>query len=442
MSDVRQNFGSRPALRRMAGRAVMVVVSSVVLVAFGATAAAAAPAPVTPAPTGTITTNSNGSVTITATGTWSWTVGSANGDVDATTAHPCGSDFGVGWGMVWDDPADPGYALSYAHGGTSYSADVSSPAIATPATTADETVGYNATTPCGTFSTGAPAVTGQWTATHTYASAAAVPTSICVVTYTLKNSSGSGPQYLVDKNKHNSFRTAVTAGDGATFASSAACFDPATFKATPTIVTTATNAQVGSAVTDEATLGGTAATGAGGSVTFNLYGASDTTCSSTPIYTSPAYPVTGNGTYGPATYTPTQGPGTYQWIATYSGDAGNNGATEVCAALGEASTVSATTVTTTNPSTGSSSSTPVVTTATTQTTPVTTTAATAASTTSTATTPIAGATTVHTGEPWAGSRPYVVAVVAFGFSLMGLGFFERRRMAVRKQAQDSALSTD
>jgi hypothetical protein len=36
----------------------------------------------------------------------------------------------------------------------------------------------------------------------------------------------------------------------------------------------------------------------------------------------------------------------------------------------------------------------------------------------------------------------VVAVVAFGFSLMGLGFFERRRMAVRKQAQDSALSTD
>jgi hypothetical protein len=48
---------------------------------------------------------------------------------------------------------------------------------------------------------------------------------------------------------------------------------------------------------------------------------------------------------------------------------------------------------------------------------------------------------VHTGEPWAGSKPYVVAVVAFGLSLMGLGFFERRRTAVRRHATESMSST-
>jgi uncharacterized repeat protein (TIGR01451 family) len=40
---------------------------------------------------------------------------------------------------------------------------------------------------------------------------------------------------------------------------------------------------------------------------------------------------------------------------------------------------------------------------------------------------IAGATTVHTGEPWAGSTPYVRAVFAFGLSLLGFGVVRRRR---------------
>ncbi len=43
---------------------------------------------------------------------------------------------------------------------------------------------------------------------------------------------------------------------------------------------------------------------------------------------------------------------------------------------------------------------------------------------------ITGATTVHTGEPWAGSTPYVLAVLALGLSLLGLGQVRRRR-AVR-----------
>jgi len=42
---------------------------------------------------------------------------------------------------------------------------------------------------------------------------------------------------------------------------------------------------------------------------------------------------------------------------------------------------------------------------------------------------IQGATTVHTGEPWAGSTPYVVTVGAFGLSLLGFGVVRRRRAA-------------
>jgi uncharacterized repeat protein (TIGR01451 family)/fimbrial isopeptide formation D2 family protein len=41
--------------------------------------------------------------------------------------------------------------------------------------------------------------------------------------------------------------------------------------------------------------------------------------------------------------------------------------------------------------------------------------------------PVPGATTVHTGEPWAGSRPYEVAVIVMGAGLMGLGMVLRRR---------------
>jgi len=53
--------------------------------------------------------------------------------------------------------------------------------------------------------------------------------------------------------------------------------------------------------------------------------------------------------------------------------------------------------------------------------------------------PVTGATTVHTGEPWAGSKPFVIVLIAFGLSLMGLGYFQRRRVAVRLHAQKSSL---
>jgi len=53
--------------------------------------------------------------------------------------------------------------------------------------------------------------------------------------------------------------------------------------------------------------------------------------------------------------------------------------------------------------------------------------------TSTPLAPVPGATTVHTGKPWAGSRPYEVAAFAFGLLLVGFG--TRRRRVARRAAQ-------
>ena len=80
----------------------------------------------------------------------------------------------------------------------------------------------------------------------------------------------------------------------------------------------------GTPLTDSATLSGLAGANPGGSVTFNLYAPSDTSYSN-PIDTEQVT-VNGNGTYStPNGFVPTAttGTGTYQWIATYSGDSNN-----------------------------------------------------------------------------------------------------------------------
>ena len=116
---------------------------------------------------------------------------------------------------------------------------------------------------------------------------------------------------------------------------------------TPTLSTSAgADVNLGSAVTDTATLDGTATqpadpvinlTGtagpaAGGTITFQLYGPSDTGCGSLVYDSSAQTPsqdvtVSGNGSYGPASFTPTQA-GNYHWVAVYSGNSPNtNGVT-------------------------------------------------------------------------------------------------------------------
>jgi hypothetical protein len=112
---------------------------------------------------------------------------------------------------------------------------------------------------------------------------------------------------------------------------------------------------LGNAVSDSATLSGAATdpaspvinlTGAagpaaGGTITFKLYGPSNTGCGSL-VATTAAVPVTGNGDY--ATPDPQVVPteaGDYHWVATYSGSTNNNGTTHnsTCTDTGEDVTV-------------------------------------------------------------------------------------------------------
>jgi hypothetical protein len=104
--------------------------------------------------------------------------------------------------------------------------------------------------------------------------------------------------------------------------------------ATPGIVTTASaGGPVGTALTDQATLSGGASPT--GSIIFRLYGPNDATCTGTPVFTSNAIAVNGNGNYTSApAFTPTAA-GIYRWIASYSGDAANAAVAGVCNAANE-----------------------------------------------------------------------------------------------------------
>lgn len=115
---------------------------------------------------------------------------------------------------------------------------------------------------------------------------------------------------------------------------------PSATRVSPVLTTTANPASgnLGSAIHDSATLsGGLSPTG---SITFQLYGPNDATCSGASAFTS-TVAVNDNGTYDSASFTPTQ-PGTYRWVATYTGDTNNNPITTACNDPNETVTIGAT----------------------------------------------------------------------------------------------------
>ena len=109
---------------------------------------------------------------------------------------------------------------------------------------------------------------------------------------------------------------------------------------TPTITTRVSQSSLilGGSVTDTATL----TTGVGpaptGTVTFNLYGPNDATCSGAPAFNSVNAVAGGAATSAP--FTPTS-PGTYRFRATYSGDVNYSPVTAVCNAPNESVVVKA-----------------------------------------------------------------------------------------------------
>ena len=65
-----------------------------------------------------------------------------------------------------------------------------------------------------------------------------------------------------------------------------------------------------------------------GTIAFDLYGPGDATCAGVPLATSTA-PVSGNGSYESAEFTPTR-VGAYRWKAAYSGDLENQPSNAAC----------------------------------------------------------------------------------------------------------------
>ena len=113
---------------------------------------------------------------------------------------------------------------------------------------------------------------------------------------------------------------------------------------TPTLTTSATaSVNLGSPISDTATLGGTATqpngSAAGGTITFRLYKDDATCAAASLVFTSAAIAVSGNGDYNSGNFTPTAA-GTYRWIASYSGNAPNtNPIAGACGDAGETTIV-------------------------------------------------------------------------------------------------------
>jgi hypothetical protein len=96
-------------------------------------------------------------------------------------------------------------------------------------------------------------------------------------------------------------------------------------KYSPSITTTASGSvPAGGTVSDTATVSG--GLNPGGSVTFQLFAPDDPTCR-TPTATTTGTLATGTASSGNA---PAGGVGTYNWVATYNGDATNNAVTSPC----------------------------------------------------------------------------------------------------------------
>jgi hypothetical protein len=128
-------------------------------------------------------------------------------------------------------------------------------------------------------------------------------------------------------------------GDGTNLSTAGSCNDAneqSTVSRIPVSLTTdAGSARIGGQIEDTATLSGTRS--GTGTITFKLYGANDQTCSAAPVATF-IVNVNGDGDYNSPGYSPSS-LGTYQWIASYSGDTNNGSATGSCGDPTEQSTV-------------------------------------------------------------------------------------------------------
>jgi hypothetical protein len=124
--------------------------------------------------------------------------------------------------------------------------------------------------------------------------------------------------------------TAHYSGDNGNLPADSGCGSEAVTiaKSSPTLPTTPSPASgsIGAVLNDSATVSG--GSNPTGSVTFNLYGPGDTTCTGTILFTQ-TVTLSGGTAATTGGYTTTQA-GTFNWTAHYGGDSNNNSADSVC----------------------------------------------------------------------------------------------------------------
>ncbi|HET7444197.1 MAG TPA: hypothetical protein VFJ57_06020 [Solirubrobacterales bacterium] len=107
-------------------------------------------------------------------------------------------------------------------------------------------------------------------------------------------------------------------------------------KASPGISTTATDAAIGAAIKDTATI--SSGVDPTGTVVFEAFGPNNATCAGAAAFTK-SVTVNGNGAYESGNFVPSA-VGAYRWTAEYGGDTNNNAASSPCNTANETSTVS------------------------------------------------------------------------------------------------------
>jgi len=140
-------------------------------------------------------------------------------------------------------------------------------------------------------------------------------------------------------------------GDAANAASTTACGDANESVTVSALASTTLSTQASPSVLLGGSIHDTAILGAGlsptGTITFQLFGPNNASCTGTPAFTS-AVTVNGNGSYNSASFTPSSA-GVYRWIASYGGDGANAASATACNDANESATISPAVVPTASP---------------------------------------------------------------------------------------------
>ncbi len=259
---------------------------------------------------GSGTTASSGAFTPTTAGTYRWTA-AYGGDSNYSSVTTNCNDTNETLAVATVAPS----ITTTASSGVPLGGNIGDSAVLSGGVNPTGTITFDAYGPNDLTCSNTPAFTGAVTVNGngTYASSAFTPTGAGTYEFVAT--------YNGDANNASTGSSCGAAGESVVVAAAA-----------PSITTAASSGvPLGGNIGDSAVLSG--GVNPTGTITFDVYGPNDLTCSNTPAFTG-AVTVNGNGTYASSAFTPT-GAGTYEFVATYRGDGNNASAGSSCGAAGE-----------------------------------------------------------------------------------------------------------